>query len=59
MKPRFEMWKRWLKAHEEKIVKVLIALIALAMFICGIFWYPILYWIWCEIFHRCVNGVPF
>lgn len=45
--------KRWLRVHEEQIVTVLIALVALMMFVGFIFWHPILMLIWCEWLKRC------
>lgn len=52
----FRSMKWW---NQEMLTKVLIALIALVMVLGCVFWHPILYWIWCNIFQRCVDGVAF
>ena len=53
------IWKVKMKWNNEKMTKLLIGLIALAMIFGCIFWHPILTWIWCNIVHRCVDGVPY
>lgn len=43
----------------ENVMKTLTVLAMIAMILFFICYDSILHWIWCEIFHRCVNGVPY
>ena len=51
---------RWLTTWSwEKVGQALVVVCLAAMILFFIFYAPVLRWIWCNIFQRCLNGVPY